>query len=363
METLRDSRATAWIVSTLLLWMSGAFSACVPAPSESRLTQRSERADQIGQTGGDTDGETGGETGRAIHGETGEGIGGEANEYLRGASSGATSEDEPSLDSCKPDGRSERTWVGVITEIKFGREDPPGVSLGRNIDGRVSRANDAQGCFRSDMTSPDGEGGIDNQFAKILPLIEAVGGEAIEGLVQGIINQGRLLLMFELGALDDPLLRDDDCMQFDFFYGLGVPRVNARGSIITGQTFDRDPDRPSVRVTDVPLENGTFEVSGLEFQLPIVVFEESYILDLSRVTIYGEFNPEAELVGYLSGVIDVDAVAERVEMIEGGGMVAEVVPGFLRQQADLDPDEEGVCRSLSVTLTLRAKRAHLFAEE
>jgi hypothetical protein len=211
--------------------------------------------------------------------------------------------------------------------------------------------------------SPDGEEGIDNQFSKILPLVEAVGGEAIEGLVQGIINQGRLLIMFELSALDDPLLRNDECMQFGFFYGLGVPKVNAQGSIITGQTFDRDSERPSLSVADVPLEDGIFEVSGLEFQLPIMVFEESYILDLSRVTIYGEFGPEGEFEGYLSGVIDVDAVAARVELIEGGGMVAELIPGFLRQQVDLDPDEDGVCHSLSVTLTLRAKRAHIFSED
>ena len=351
MEIKWCSRAAMWIIATSSYWLGGALSACIPAPSESRLLQQVERADQ--------NGEAGQEATEGAGQEAGEEIGEVSSEETSGETSGA----ESSLDSCEPDGRPERTWIGVITEIKFGREDPAGVSLGRNIDGRVSRADDAQGCFRSDMTSPDGEEGIDNQFAKILPLVEAVGGEAIEGLVQGIINQGRLLLMFELGALDDPLLRDDDCMQFDFFYGLGVPRVNARGSIITGQTFDRDFERPSVSVTDVPLEHGTFEVSGLEFQLPIVVFEESYMLDLSRVTIHGEFSPEGELMGYLSGVIDVDAVAERVEMIEGGGMVAEVVPGFLRQQADLDPDDEGVCRSLSVTLTLRAKRAHLFMEE
>ena len=83
-------------------------------------------------------------------------------------------------------------------------------------------------------------------------------------------------------------------------------------------------------------------------------------LDLSRVTIHGEFNREGELSGYLSGAIDVDAVAARVEQIEGGGMVAALIPGFLRQQADLDPDEDGVCHGLSVTLTFNSKRAYLF---
>ena len=81
----------------------------------------------------------------------------------------------------------ERAWTGVITEIKFGRR-----SLSESwtdIDGRVRR-RPAESCFRPDMTSPDGVEGIDNQFAKIPPLVEAVGGEAIEGLVQGIINQG-----------------------------------------------------------------------------------------------------------------------------------------------------------------------------
>lgn len=358
---MRSLVAPINLMSILALALT--LSACVPAPPEGRFQggQR-EQGPAQGQAGVDGAGaevEPAGE--RAGESTGGESIGGES---IGGEMGGVTGELGGDLNSmsCEVAEDEEREWTGVITEIKFGREEPPGVSLGTNIDGRVSQSDDAESCFRADLSSPEGAEGIDNQFSKILPLVEAVGGEAIEGLVQGIINQGRLLLMFELLALDDPLLEADDCLQFNFFYGLGTPQVSAEGVIISGQTFDRDAERPSLSIEGVTLNERTFEVAGLEFQLPIEVFDQSYILDLSRVTIHGTFDSEGELSGYLSGAIDVDAVAARIEEIEGGGMVAALVPGFLRQQADLDPDEEGVCHGLSVTLTFKSKRAHLFKD-
>lgn len=267
----------------------------------------------------------------------------------------------PEVNSCERSIAPERSWSGVIYELRFGREDPVGVSVGHNIDGRVSDTGDAEGCFRSDLSSPSGQAGIDNQFSKILPLIEAVGGEAIEGLVQGIINQGRLLLMFELSGLDD--LDDDDCVHFDLFYGRGTPQIGNQGVIVSGQTFDRDLDKPSVSAERATLQDGIIEVGGLSLILPLQVFDQFYLLDVGRVSFYGAFNHEGELHGYLSGAIDVEAVSRRVEMIEGGGMVAELIPNFLRQQADLAPDENGVCQELSVTLTFKAKKAYLYEVE
>ena len=122
------------------------------------------------------------------------------------------------LSSCDVSTHIERQWTGVIYELKFGREEPSGISLGDNIDQQVSDGQDPSSCYQSDLSSPDGEEGIDNQFAKIIPLIEAVGGEAIEGLAQGIINQGRLLMMLQLTALDDEDLSEDDCFHLESFY-------------------------------------------------------------------------------------------------------------------------------------------------
>ena len=256
-----------------------------------------------------------------------------------------------------------REWTGIVYEVKFGREDPSGISLGHDIDQRVSDNSDAQGCRQTDLTSPDGQEGIDNQFAKILPLVEAVGGEAIEGLAQGIINQGRLLMMFQLTALDDPNLQEDDCVHFESFYGLGTPHIGTAGFITSGQTFDRDPQRPQTYNDNLTINDGKLEVTNLELELPLEVFDQSYLFELDRVSISGQFTRDGEFHGFISGAIDVEAVAQRVEEIDGGGMVAEVIPRFLRQQADLDPDEDGICQSLSITLTFKAKKAYLFSND
>lgn len=265
--------------------------------------------------------------------------------------------------SCDSSVDNQRQWTGVIYELKFGREEPPGISLGYNIDGRNSDGQDADSCYRSDLRSPEGEEGVDNQFAKIVPLIEAVGGEAIEGLTQGIINQGRLLMMFHLTALDDERLLEDDCIHLESFYGLGTPQIGTQGFLLSGQTFDRDTNRPATNSENLTLNEGAFEVRGLELDLPLEVFDQSYLFELDRVLIRGRFTPDGELHGFISGALDVEAVARRVEMIDGGGMVAELVPRFLRQQADLSPDQDGICRSLSMTLTFKAKRAFIYADD
>ena len=264
------------------------------------------------------------------------------------------------INSCESSGPLDRAWTGVLYEIKFGREEPTGVSQGHDIDGLNSDNGDPEGCYRSDLLSPEGVEGVDNQFAKIIPLIEAVGGEAIEGLAQGVINQGRLLLMLQLTALDDQSLNEDDCVHLESFYGIGTPHIGTQGFIVSGQTFDRDPERPSTSSRDVQLSESQLEVGGLELELPLEVFDQSYVFELDRVSINGHFTTDGEFHGFISGALDVEAVARRVEMIDGGGMIAELMPRFLRQQADLSPDSEGVCRSLSMTLTFKAKRAYLF---
>lgn len=257
----------------------------------------------------------------------------------------------------------EREWIGVIYELRFAREEPNGVSLGSNIDDRVSTQSDAESCYHADLTSPDGREGIDNQFSQLLPLVEAVGGEAIEGLAQGVINQGRLLLMLRLSALDDPGLRNDDCLHLESFYGRGSPHIGTQGYIVPGQTFDRDDERPSTRSEGISLTEGSIKVDGLSLELPLEVFDQSYLFELDQVSITAHFTEEGELSGYISAALDVEAVANRVEMIEGGGMIAEIVPRLLRQQADLAPDDAGVCRALSMTLTFKARQAFLYSSD
>ena len=286
-------------------------------------------------------------------------------EVNAGEMSERTLDERVEFSSCQESHLSQssvREWTGVVYELRFAREEPDGISLGHDIDGRVSDAGDAESCFRADLTSPDGVNGIDNQFSQILPLIEAVGGEAIEGLAQGVINQGRLLLMLRITALDDLSLMNDDCVHFESFYGQGVPQIGTQGYIVTGQTFDRDHERPSTRTEGLRLDQRGLEVSGLSLELPLEVFDQSYLFELSRVSINGFFNEEGEFHGFISAALDVEAVARRVEMIDGGGMITELIPRFLRQQADLSPHAEGGCQELSMTLTFKARQSFLFPE-
>lgn len=248
--------------------------------------------------------------------------------------------------------------VLVVRELRFGREEPAGVTPGMDLDGVSSDGSDAQGCFKPDMVDAEGNPGIDNQFARILPGLEAVGGEAIEGIVQGAINSGELLVMFEMAGLDDR--HQDSCTGVTIQQGLGTPEVGTDGRLVPHQTFDVDPDAPSSHIADGFVEGGELVASGFDFTLPIFVFGFDLEFNIRGATLKARWQRDGTVRGFIAGAVSVDEVIELTEGIEGGGQVASLVLAVLRPSADLFPDEQGDCTHFSLTLTFEAAPAFFF---
>ena len=247
----------------------------------------------------------------------------------------------------------------VISVINFTREETAGVAVGFNLDGAVSVDGDDASCGHGDFVSPDGESGIDNQLALITPLFDQVGIGAVEGFVQAAVEQGGLLIMWELKDVDDR--QNDDDVTVLMRFGTGQPLLGTDGLLLSGQTFHINPDSPD-REVKAKIIDGKVITESFEAVLPIVVFEVKYELAMGQARMKADVTYDGGLEnGVLGGgvpIANLIEIAERAELESGG--ILDAVTLLLDGMADMEPNEEGVCQELSAALTFNAVSGYLF---
>ncbi len=264
-----------------------------------------------------------------------------------------------SEDTC--DDNSGERHVYLIRTLAVARETETGVSRGFDLDGAVSENNDSTGCGRPDFTSPDGEEGIDNQFARLLPTIESVGGAAFETLVQNAINEGDLLILVELTDVDS--LENDGCVGLDVMYGVGTPYLSTDSYVEPWQTYDIDINRPHSRVDEVAIRDGRLEAGPLLFQIPFAVFDFIFPVDLLDARIRLDFDAKQRTgSGLISGAITVENMLEIANGIEGGEQFPPLIDRIGRRMADLRPDEDKKCTALSTAMTIDVIGAFIYPD-
>lgn len=251
------------------------------------------------------------------------------------------------------------TQLRVGTTLILERELEPGVSLGFDLDAHVSDRADPIGCRQGDFTSPDGTIGVDNQIARLVPLIEAAGGAALTGLVQSAINEGDMLVMIELIGVDS--LTHDDDVTVRLTRGLGQPFVGTDDRIEPWQTYDLDLEAPT-STASATIRDGVLEAGPLEFELPIYVFDFSFALQLVNARMRLTFGDDGSASVMFGGSVSIQGMLDIVENIDGGQQLPPLIDTVGRQFADLEPDENGVCQSLSATVTSELVGAFWFAD-
>lgn len=252
------------------------------------------------------------------------------------------------------------TLLTAVDTLGFTRSDAPGIAPGFDLDGRVSDTADATTCRKPDFTSPDGEPGVDNQLATLVPLFETVGIGAVEGLVQDSIEQGGLLIMLELADLHD--LENDAQVTARLRLGSGTPLLGTDGLLLSGQTFDVHPASQDVVVENARVVDGVFEGGPLEAVLPIVVFGVEYSLPIHNAHLRARLTYDGGLVdGLLGGEVvieDILTIASRAN--NNDQSILPAVRVVLNGRGDLDPDENGLCRRISGTFDFTAVSAYFF---
>lgn len=269
---------------------------------------------------------------------------------------------------CAADVESGEELLVVARQVTFAAreaevEDGPDVSVGVDLDGVDTQVQEEGMCFQEDFVAPDGRRGVDNAFAFLFELVESFfQAGTVEGIIQGTINEGRLLMMFGVSGVDD--WQDDESVVLEVFLGDGRPDVGGDGFIVSGQTFDRDLDSATTFVS-ASIVGGVLETEAFELTMPMAFFNVFFDLRLHGAKIRAEVTPEGEWRGVVAGAIDSEDVvglAVQADMMQEI-QVSEILASLLPNWVDLGFDgETGTCTQLSATLVFESTRAFVFDE-
>jgi hypothetical protein len=243
--------------------------------------------------------------------------------------------------------------------ISFARADEANVSEGFDLDGRVSDRADLESCRKPDFTAPDGTPGIDNQIARLLPIIEMqTGGLRLDDVLQTAIDNGQLLIAFELLGVDDPM--NDPCVTVRLRPVVGTPLLGTDGRVLPGQTFDVAPEGEVSTIEGARIVDGVLEVGPASIALPVQVLDARFTLHVEKAHVRLERRPDGSWRGLLGGGISVEEMIQIATGLNIPSSLMGAVMLVLRSNADLARDEAGDCQQISATLVVDGVPAFLF---
>lgn len=276
--------------------------------------------------------------------------------FLAGCADEETGTFEPPAPSCS-DGVGE-TRSFLISTLGFTRVDAEtGFAPGFDVDGQVSDGTDPASCYKKDFTSPEGAVGVDNQLAVFVPELENLLGDAVDGLVQGAINNGDLLIMLDVHGASN--LRNDDCVDMTVSLALGKPTLGTDGVIEAYQTFDPDPEGEQSFATQGRIEDGVLTIGPFELAVPIAIFDVAFTMHVHDALF--RLRVDAEDGTLKTGILGGGVVPQEIiDGVKDGAGVDQYVPVLqlvLNQSSDLAPDSEGTCQQISAALAISAVEA------
>ena len=245
-----------------------------------------------------------------------------------------------------------------IRQITFARETA-GTSEGFNLDDRVSTAGDREGCRKRDFTSPEGVAGVDNAISQLLPIVESqTGGLRLDDVLQTAIDNGQLLLAIEVAHLDDPM--NDPCVEVRVRPVAGAPLLGTDGRVIPGQTFDVVRDGELSTLTNAALVNGVIDAGPGPIALPVQVLDARFTLHITGGRIRLQRGEDGSWTGVLGGGISVTEMQQIAGSLTIPDALMSAVTTLLNLNADLEPNEAGMCGRLSATLLVGGVDAFLY---
>lgn len=246
----------------------------------------------------------------------------------------------------------------VFSRFAFARLDTmrAGVADGFDLDDHDSYTGDSVGCRRPDYTAPDGRAGIDNQLAVLIPVVDSMTGGALDGAIQGAINNGQLLVAF---TVEDVQSRcDDPDVTLVVRRASGMPFVGADMRLDPGQTFDVVRDAPVTRVHG-RIVGGVLTTDPVDLPLPVEVLTARFTLNLYGARIRMRFDDNGGGEGVIGGGISIEEFTEVVSTFKIPTSLRDAVGSTMRLVADLTPDADGRCQRLSAAVAITLRPAFL----
>lgn len=253
----------------------------------------------------------------------------------------------------------EAAHANVIRRIVFEGEVEPGVARGFDLDGVTSPEDDEASCGHGDLVSPDGREGIDNQLALLWEVIEPLVGVQVQELLQGAINEGRVLVVAELDGVDD--LSADDDVTFRLFRVQLDPDIGTFGLISPSQTYYFDYDAPISEAQGVSIVDGRVTAGPVRLDLPINILELDIILPLEDALMQFTIAEDGTFSGIFSGAIYLPDVIDALLNTPAAEETRLVAP-FFEAYADMDP-VDGQCQRMSATFGFEGTTAYVVRDQ
>ena len=247
--------------------------------------------------------------------------------------------------------------AGVMNSVLFARADAEGVSSGFDLDGSNTLEGDQSGCGIPDFVSPEGQAGVDNAFARLIPALELTEAIAAEDLLDDTINSGELLLVIEVSGLDDEW--NDDEVDVRFLRGVGPALLGSSDELLPSQTFASDPEVDEVLAVSVPLIDGVVVADNLQLSIPLDIFQYHIIMDLTQASLRIELLDGGGFRGYFGGAYDYSLLLEVTENSELNPTLIAALPPLLDSAADM-VGSDGRCSNISTTIEYEALPAFVF---
>lgn len=245
----------------------------------------------------------------------------------------------------------------VAYAIDFALEESEGVTRGFDLDDRVSPPRDGKTCGHGDMVDPKGNEGIDNNAAVLFESINKATEASVEELIRGSINDGRLLLTFQLFGLDDA--ENDDCVDVEIFQSTGAPVVGTDGYIVSGQTFDIDYERPRTSIKCAIVKDGVLRAGPFDGNLFVSIISVDVNLPLNSAKLSGTIGADGLRNVTLGAGIATSELHDILDQTNDQSLLS--LGHFLIDSlADMATDKNGKCKQLSTTLVIEARSAYLF---
>lgn len=259
-----------------------------------------------------------------------------------------------SHDPCDSGSCEQRVTVAHTVNFAVAAED--GTSVGFDLDSRVSPDNDGKTCGHGDYLGPDGQEGIDNQSSVLFEAVSQVTEASLEQLIRIAINEGRLLLMFQVTGLDD--MQNDDCVDLAIFQGRGDAFVGTDGFLLPNQTFEEDFDQPSTRIDCAKLKDGVLTAGPFDGDIFISLLGVEVNLHMHHARLRAQLGKNGLHDVVLGAGIETEQMHSIIDQ-SNDHKIIEVGHFLVDRLADMAADGN-VCTQMSTTILIDAKPAFLF---
>ena len=225
-----------------------------------------------------------------------------------------------------------------------------GVAPGFDLDQFESDQSDGRSCYQRDLVDPTGLRGIDNQLATLAPLLNLEGEGALEGLIQQAINDGRLLILFQLEK------KTDGTYRLMMRRGEDQPLLGTNGTILSDQTLALEQSEPMAIADNLVIDSQQVEVGPVDLNIPVVVFDGIYTMHLPQGRIRFILDEQGRLIkGMMGGGVtsaSLNAMMDQASVRLPDFVV--LLRSGVEQAKDLAVMPSGECEQLSMAVTFEA---------